>query len=123
MSKVKHYPHESGIYHVSGEAIYIDDIDFNKNLLTGRVVYSPHSKAEITDFDLEEARKVEGVKAIISYRDLPAENQMGPIFHDEKILAEDLVECIGQAVFLIAAETEQAAIEAEKKIKISYKPL
>ncbi|MDO8898472.1 MAG: xanthine dehydrogenase molybdopterin binding subunit, partial [Bacteroidales bacterium] len=35
----------------------------------------------------------------------------------------DKVNCIGQAILLIAAENEHAAIEAEKKIKISYEPL
>lgn len=48
---------------------------------------------------------------------------MGPVVHDEPVLAVDEVTFIGQAVFLIAGETEDACIAAEKLIKIAYEPL
>jgi xanthine dehydrogenase molybdopterin binding subunit len=48
---------------------------------------------------------------------------MGPVVKDESCLAADEVVCIGQAVFLIAAETEEHCLEAEKKIKIKYESL
>lgn len=114
--------HESAIHHVTGEAVFIND-QMVANMLTGKVVFSTLPHAEITSFDLTEARKVPGVHAILSAKDIPGENQMGPVIHDEFCLADKEVYCIGQAVFLIAAENVEAAHEAEKKIWINYRPL
>jgi xanthine dehydrogenase molybdopterin binding subunit len=116
-------PHESGIAHVTGEAVYIDDILVNEQLLIGKVVYSPYAHAKIKSFDLSEAKKVTGVHAVLSYKNIPGHNQMGPVIKDEPVLAENEVTCVGQAVFLIAAETEALCIEADKLIKIEYEPL
>ncbi|MBE0663895.1 MAG: xanthine dehydrogenase molybdopterin binding subunit [Bacteroidales bacterium] len=115
--------HESAIQHVTGEAVYAGDIHLGEEMLVGRVVYSPHAHAEILDYDLSEALKVKGVWDILDYKRIPGQNELNPLAHDEPCLAEGKVNCIGQAVFLIAAENELAAAEAEKKIKINYKPL
>jgi len=115
--------HESAIHHVTGEAVYAGDIHLGEEMLIGRVVYSPHAHAEILDYDLSEALKVKGVWDILDYKRIPGQNELNPLAHDEPCLAEGKVNCIGQAVFLIAAENEQAAVEAEKKIRINYKPL
>jgi xanthine dehydrogenase molybdopterin binding subunit len=115
--------HESAALHVSGKAVYTDDIQVDNRLLHGFLFTSPHAHAEIVSFDLTEARKTKGIAAILSYRDLPGENQMGPIVHDEPVLAEKTVEFIGQAIFLIAAESEEVALEAKRKIKIEFSEL
>ena len=115
--------HESSAKHVTGEAVYIDDIPVSDQLLVGRVVYSPHPRAKIISFDLAEARRVPGVLAVLSYKDIPGHNQMGPVVKDEPCLAAGEVICIGQAVYVIAAETEDQCLEAERKIKIEYERL
>ena len=120
---MKSTPHESAAKHVSGEAVYVDDIPVNRQLLVGRVVYSPHAHAKIISFDLSEAKKVSGVHAVLSYKDIPGHNQMGPVVKDEVCLAEKEVMCVGQAIFLIAAETEEQCREAERLIKIEFEPL
>ncbi|HKZ41563.1 MAG TPA: hypothetical protein VJ044_11410, partial [Candidatus Hodarchaeales archaeon] len=102
--------HESGEKHVTGEAVFIDDILVNEQLLVGRVVYSPHAHARITSFDLSAAKKVSGVHAVLCHKDIPGHNQMGPVVKDELCLAVDEVHCIGQAVFLIAGETEEQCL-------------
>jgi xanthine dehydrogenase molybdopterin binding subunit len=116
-------PHESGAKHVSGEAAYVDDILVNQQLVVGRVVYSPYAHAKIKSFDLTKAKNVSGVHAVLCYKDIPGHNQMGPVVKDELCLAENEVICVGQAMFLIAAETEGQALEAEKLIKVEYEPL
>lgn len=116
-------PHDSAIKHVSGQSVYIDDILINSQLLTGRVVYSKHAHAKISSLNLEAAKKLKGVHAVLSYKDIPGQNQMGPVIHDEPCLAENEVHCIGQAIILIAADSEAIAIEAEKLIVIEYEPL
>jgi xanthine dehydrogenase molybdopterin binding subunit len=115
--------HESAELHVSGEALYIDDIPANDQLLAGYVVGSPHPHARIKSFDLREAKKVPGVCAVLSYKDIPGHNQMGPIIKDEPCLAHDETVCIGQAVFLIAAETLEQCRDAERKITVEYEIL
>lgn len=118
--KSKRVPHESAAKHVTGESVYVDDILVNELLLVGRVVYSPHAHAKIKSFDLNDARKVAGVHAVLSHKDIPGHNQMGPVVKDEPCLAIDETNCIGQAMFLIAAETEEQCREAEKLIKVDY---
>ncbi|MBU1298226.1 MAG: molybdopterin-dependent oxidoreductase [Bacteroidetes bacterium] len=119
----KNISHESSTLHVTGEAVYIDDILVNEQLLVGKVVYSPHAHARIKSFDLNEAKKVPGVHAVLCYRDIPGHNQMGPVVKDEPVLTENEVTSVGQAMFLIAAETEEQCREAEKLIRIEYEPL
>lgn len=115
--------HESAHLHVTGGAIYVDDILTSEQLLVGRVVYSPHAHARICSFDLSEARKVPGVHAVLSYKDIPGHNQVGPVVHDEVCLAEEEVVCVGQAMFLIAAETEEQCLEAERLVKVEFEVL
>lgn len=115
--------HESAIQHVTGEAVYVGDMDLGSRMLTGRVVFSPHAHARIVDYDLTEALKVKGVIDILDFKRIPGNNELNPVAMDEPCLADGTVNCIGQAVFLIAAETESIAVEAEKKIKIKYEPL
>lgn len=116
-------PHDSASKHVLGESIYIDDILVNAQLLIGRVVYSKHAHAKIKSINIDAAKKLNGVHAVLSYKDIPGVNQMGPVIHDEPCLAVDKVECVGQAILLIAAETEAIAIAAEKLIEIEYEAL
>lgn len=116
-------PHESAHKHVTGEAVYVDDMLINDQLLIGKVIYSPHTHANIKSFDLKEARNLPGVHTVLSYQDIPGENQMGPVVQDEPCLAQNDVHCIGQAIFLIAAESEDICRESENLIKIEYEPL
>jgi xanthine dehydrogenase large subunit len=120
---MKQVVHESAIKHVTGEAVYIDDIPANNRLLIGRVVYSPHAHARIKSFDLSEAKSISGVYAVLCYKDIPGHNQMGPVVKDELCLAMDEVTFVGQAIFLIAAETDEQAREAERRITIEYEIL
>jgi xanthine dehydrogenase large subunit len=116
-------PHDSALKHVSGESVYIDDMPVHSGLLTGRVVYSTQAHARILSLDLEAAKNLPGVHSVLYYKDIPGVNQMGPVIHDEVCLAAEEVICVGQAIVLIAAESEAIAIEAEKLIRIVYEPL
>lgn len=116
-------PHDSAVKHVTGESVYINDMLANDQLLYGKVVFSKQAHAKIEKLNISKALKVKGVLAILTAKDIPGENQMGPVIHDEKCLAEKEVVCIGQAIALIAAENEDALHEAEKKIQIEYESL
>jgi xanthine dehydrogenase large subunit len=118
-----HQPHESAEKHVTGKSVFIEDLLPNNQLLHGKVVYSKHAHALIRGIDISAALSVPGVHCIFTARDIPGENQMGPVFHDEPCLADKEVTFIGQAIILIAAETEEEALEAEKLIHLDYEPL
>ena len=118
---MKQIVHESAKYHVTGEAKYVNDLLVNDRLLHGFVYKSPYASARIISFDLSEAKKVKGVFTILSHKDIPGENQVGPIIPDEFALAENEVSFIGQAIFLIAAKDEKSALKAKKLIKIKFK--
>ncbi|MDD2634422.1 MAG: xanthine dehydrogenase molybdopterin binding subunit [Bacteroidales bacterium] len=120
---MKNIQHESAKYQVSGEAIYIDDMLVSDRLLHAYIYTSPHAHAKILSFNLDKAKKVRGVHAVLSYKDIPGRNQMGPVFHDELVLAENIVECVGQAMFIIAAENQRAADEAMDFIEVEYEIL
>ncbi len=115
--------HESAFNHVTGKSVYVDDIQNVGNLLYGKVVFSPYAHARIISVNTEKAKKLKGVKAVLTYKDIPGMNNFGPVVHDEVCLAESKVEFIGQAVCIIAAETAEIAREAENLIKIEYRPL
>ena len=116
-------PHDSAIKHVSGKSIYIDDIPVNSQLLHGHVLYSPHAHARIKSIDITEAKDLKGVHAILRAQDIPGQNQMGPVIHDEPCLADQTVNCVGQAILLIAADDDETARKAAQLIHIEYEVL
>lgn len=122
-TKEKYLHHESAVMHVTGKAVYVNDMEVSGQTLYGKVVYSPYAHAKIIGCDVSKAKQLKGVHAILTYKNIPGENQMGPVFHDEPCLAENEVNAIGQAIALIAADSEAIALEAEKLIEIKYKPL
>ena len=114
--------HHSALQHVTGESVYVNDMDFGSNLLHGLVVYSKYAHADIKSINTEKAANMPGVFAILSAKDIPGENQMGPIVHDEPCLAENTVEFAGQAILLIAAESDDTAREAANLVEITFVP-
>lgn len=113
----------NNISHVTGESVYINDMLAENRLLHGHVVYSRYAHAKILKLDVEEARRLPGVFAVITAAEIPGENQMGPVIHDEPCLAAGEVLCFGQAVALIATVDAETALRAEKLINIEYQPL
>jgi len=122
-SSEKYLPHESAEMHVTGKAVYVNDMEICGHTLFGKVVSSSYAHANIIKCDVSKAKLLKGVHAVLTFRDIPGENQMGPVFHDEPCLVEKEVTAIGQAIVLIAAENEEIALEAEKLIEITYKQL
>lgn len=115
--------HDSAEKHVSGESIYINDMDCGSNMLFGKVLYSPHAHARITSIDTEKASVFPGVCAVLTAEDIPGQNQMGPVVHDEPCLAQDEVTFVGQAIAIIAAQSMDIAQQAAKLIDIQFEEL
>lgn len=107
---------------VRGTAEYADDIKL-KNPLICRFVRSTHPHARIDAIELEEAWKVEGVKYIATGQELPGKFGVLPVSNDETAMAIEKTRYLGEIVAAVAAETEEAALEACRKIKVTYTPL
>ena len=119
----KPVPHESAREHVTGEAVYIDDLPpLHGELLVG-FVGSPHAHARILSVDVTAARAVEGVAGVWTHADVPGSNHFGPAVHDEELLAAAETVYVGQPVVLIAAETPASLAAARRKVRIVYEPL
>ncbi|MBL7696109.1 MAG: molybdopterin-dependent oxidoreductase [Ferruginibacter sp.] len=94
-----------------------------EGLLYVKVFDSPVAHGKIRKIDVTEAEQLDGIVKIFSHKDIPGENQIGGIIPDEPFLADDIVDFRGQPILLIAAEHEDAAEEAIKKIRVEIDPL
>ena len=84
--------HESASKHVSGKAKYIDDIPEPKNLLHTSIGYSQIAKGKIKSINLKEVTKSEGVIDVITYKDIPGINDVGPVYKGDPIFAKKIIE-------------------------------
>jgi len=116
-------PHESALRHVTGDAVYIDDMPMPPGALHGVPLASLHAHARILRRDASKACAVPGVHAVLFADDIPGENQMGPVIHDEPLLATDQVFAVGQLVAVVFAETRAAALRALALVEVDYEPL
>jgi xanthine dehydrogenase molybdopterin binding subunit/xanthine dehydrogenase small subunit len=115
-------PHESANKHVTGEAMYADDLTFGKSMLEAWPVCSPHARAKILKRDASAARAVPGIRAVLLAEDVPGLNDVGTK-HDEILLPDKEVSYHGQIVALVVGETIEACRAAAEKVAIEYEPL
>jgi 4-hydroxybenzoyl-CoA reductase subunit alpha len=108
---------------VTGKATYVDDMVM-QNMLYGKILRSPHAHAKIISIDTTEAKKLPGVKAVITGMDLPKKTYgTDPRFQDEYALCRDKVRYVGDDVAAVAAVDEEIAEAALKLIKVEYEVL
>jgi len=115
--------HDSAHLHVSGEAIYTDDVREPRGTLHGAFGLSQRAHARLKALDLAPVRAAPGVVAVFTAADVPGENNVGPILHDEPILAVDIVQYFGQPIFLVVAETVDQARRAARLAVVEYEDL
>ena len=116
--------HDSGHKHVTGQAVYIDDIPEPAGLLHAYLGISTEAHARITSIDLDAVRAAEGVVLVLTADDIPGSHDISPTHrHDEPVFATDLVEFAGQPIFAVAAHTRDQARRAARLAAIEYEPL
>ena len=111
-----------------GKPVYVDDIA-PKDALVVKILRSPHPNAIVQQIDTARALKVPGVVAVYTWQDVPSrrftiagQTYPEPSPYDRLILDRH-VRFSGDAVAIIAAETEAAALRAMKLIKVQYQVL
>jgi xanthine dehydrogenase molybdenum-binding subunit len=112
-------PRKDGVEIVTGEAKFIADIKLPK-MLFGKVLRSPLPHANIRNIDTSKAKRLDSVKAVLTYQDVP-EWKGGMPAH--VCILDRKVRFVGDAVALVAAETEDIALEALDRIDVEYEPL
>jgi len=119
----KPLPHESAWLHVSGEAIYTDDITELQGTLHAALGLSQQAHARLRGIDLAAVKAAAGVVAVFTAADIAGANQCGAIIHDDPVLADDLVQYIGQPVFIVVADSHDNARRAARLAVIDYEQL
>jgi CO/xanthine dehydrogenase Mo-binding subunit len=109
-------PRVDGLAKVKGESRYGAD-QLLDGLLHARLQLSPHARARITSVDVEAARAVPGVVAVMTGQDVRSATGR------EVLLATELVRYAGHPVAVALAETEAAAADAVTLVRVDYEPL
>ncbi len=115
--------HDSAALHVTGRAHYTDDLPELRGTLYAAVGQSERAHARILSIDLSAVRAAPGVVAVMVAEDIPGTNDCGPMVADEPILAQGIVQCVGQALFSVAAESIEAARRAVRLAVVAYEDL
>jgi xanthine dehydrogenase large subunit len=117
--------HESAHLHVTGAAVYTDDIPELRGTLYAAIIMSPVAHGELIGdgIDREAILAQHGVVAVYTAKDIPGENNCGPIIHDDPFLAAGKVEFLGQAVAVVVATNMLYAREVAHKAKVLVKEL
>ena len=107
----------------TGQAKYTGDITL-PNMLYGAILHSPLAHARILHIDATKAKKLPGVKAVLTTKEV-SNIKFGhsPARFDETALAVDKVRHVGDEVAAVAAVDEQTAREALELIKVDYEEL
>lgn len=116
-------PHDSAREHVTGEAVYLDDLPPIQGELLVDFVGSPVARGRITALDVSAVGKVDGVVAVLTWKDVPGHNTFGPVFHDEEVLVSEECLYIGQPIVVIAAEHRRALEAAKQAVRLHVEPL
>jgi 4-hydroxybenzoyl-CoA reductase subunit alpha len=106
----------------SGRARYTDDLSF-PGMLHGKILRSPHPHARILSIDTSGAEALEGVRAVVTGREMAVTYGVIPWTPDEYPLCVDRVRYIGDGVAAVAAVDEDTANRALKLIHVEYEPL
>ncbi|XP_072032537.1 xanthine dehydrogenase/oxidase-like [Amphiura filiformis] len=115
--------HKTALQQATGEAVYCDDIPRIEGELYLALVTSTKAHANIIAVDTEAALAIEGVHTYVSAADVPGDNMIGVIIHDEELFATKQVHCVGQIIGGIVAENQAIAQRAAKLVKIQYEEL
>ncbi len=113
---------------LTGKPVYTDDITPD-NALVVKILRSPHANAIVGEIDTTIAKKVPGVVDVYTWEDVPDHRFAiaGQTFPEpspyDRLIIDRHVRFAGDAVAIIAAEDEKAAMKAMKLIKVKYQVL
>ncbi|MBV8191323.1 MAG: xanthine dehydrogenase molybdopterin binding subunit [Alphaproteobacteria bacterium] len=115
--------HDSALKHVTGRALYIDDMAEPSGTLHAALVLSPIAHGRLRGLDLGKVRSSQGVVGAFAAADIPgANNTAGPGKH-EPLFAADEVQFAGQPLAVVVAHTLDEARAAVEQAVIDIEPV
>ncbi len=115
--------HESARGHVSGGALYVDDLAQRRPMLEAWPVCSKYAHARIKRRSADKARTAPGVVAVLMAEDIPGLNNVGTARHDEPLFAFDEVLYHGQLIALVVGNSIKECRAAAALVEVDYEPL
>lgn len=113
---------------VTGKPVYADDLA-PKDCLIVKVLRSPYAHALITDIDCSVASRIPGIECILTWRDVPQKRftMAGQTFPEpspyDRLILDRRLRFVGDAVAIVAGETEAAVDHAMRLIRVKYQVL
>src|SRR5215469_18549314 len=119
----KPVPHESARGHVTGEALYTDDLVARfPGILHAWPVLAPHTHALVKSLDIAPALSAPGVCTVLTGADVPREGDCGPNRRDEPLFPSEVM-FHSQPVAWVLGETLEAARCGAESVHVTYEPL
>ena len=109
---------------VLGTGKYPDDY-YPDGMLYGSALRSKYPRARVLSIDTSAAKALPGVAAVLTAEDIPGQNKIGHLKHDQYTLIPvgGLTHYLGDAIALVAAEDRETLEKAKKLIKVEYEVL
>jgi xanthine dehydrogenase large subunit len=115
--------HDSATKHVTGEAVYVDDIREPLGTLHLAPGYAPIASGRILSLDLDAVVNAPGVVTVVTAVDIPGPNDCSPKgIGDEPIISPEKINFYGQVIFAVVAETRDQARRAARLAKVATSP-
>lgn len=115
------YVRADGLEKVTGQARYAADLVL-PGMLEGRFLLAGHAHARIKKIDIDKARRLPGVAAVITQADVP-QLHYGSAVKDRTLFADGVVRFEGEVVAAVAARTAEIASAALELIQVDFEPL
>ncbi len=107
----------------TGQAKYADDLQF-PGMLYAAILQSPVPHARIVHIDTSKARKLPGVKSVVTAKEAGLMKYgVSPARYDETLFAHDKVRYVGDEIAAVAGINQAVAQEALDLIKVDYEEL
>ncbi|MCK5366148.1 MAG: molybdopterin-dependent oxidoreductase, partial [Gammaproteobacteria bacterium] len=115
-------PDPNALAKITGSARFTDDYRF-PGMLYARTRRAGVPHARIRSIDTSAARALPGVRAVLSHEDIPGRNLHGLVTIDWPVLCGDKIRYVGDALAIVAADTEDIATAALALIQVEYEQL
>lgn len=112
--------HESATMHVTGSALYTDDMPEQYGTLHAVLGLADKANAPIMALDLSAVRKAPGVVRVVTLDDIPGKKRLGPVLDDEPVFADGTTDYVGQPLFAVAATSHELARRAARLAVVKY---
>ena len=107
-----------------GDAKYADDL-YLDGMIYGTAVRSAYPRARVLSIDTAAAKAAPGVVCVLTAEDIPGTQKIGHLKQDYDVMIPvgKITHFLGDAIALVAAETDEQARAAAALVKVEYEPL